>query len=81
MKFGVQFILDKIRIVAESCIARDNENKLSELTVEIANLEKEIVAKIVKLSLLMSQKDKIMQSSLAGGASSLEETFGDGLLD
>ena len=49
--------------------------------MEIANLEKEIVAKIVKLSLLMSQKDKIMQSSLAGGASSLEETFGDGLLD
>lgn len=41
-------------------IAQDNENKLSELAMELADLKKEIAAKIVKLSLLMSQRDKMM---------------------
>ena len=81
MKFGVQFILDKIRTAAKACIARDNETMLNELVVKIANLEKEIVAKTVELSLLVSQRDEMMQSSSARGASSSAETFGDGLLD
>lgn len=42
MKFGVQIMLDKIRTVAESCITRDNENKLNELELEIADLEKKL---------------------------------------
>ena len=66
MKFGVQFILDKIQTTAEACIARDNKNKLSELVVKIANVEKEIATKTVELSLFMSQRDIMMQSSLAG---------------
>ena len=76
MKFGVQFILDKIRAAAEACIAHDDE-----FIRKIANPEREIVSKRAKLSLLLSQRDALMQSSLAGGASSLAETFGDGLFD
>ena len=81
MKFRVQFILDKIQTTAEACIARDNENKFSELVVKIANVDKEIAAKIVELSILMSQNDIMMLSSSAGGASSSAETFGNALLD
>lgn len=36
MKFRIQFILDKIQTAIELCIARDNENKLGELAVQIA---------------------------------------------
>nr|POF07897.1 hypothetical protein CFP56_27477 [Quercus suber] len=81
MKFGVQIILDKIRTTAKACIARDNETKLNELALKIADLEKEIAAKTIELSLLVSQRDEMMQSSLAEGASSSAETFGDVLLD
>ena len=81
MKFRVQFILDKIQTTAEAFIARDNENKFSELVVKIANVDKEIAAKIVELSILMSQKDIMMLSSSTGGASSSAETFGNALLD
>ena len=76
MKFGVQFILDKIRATAETCIVRDDE-----FAMKIANLEREIATKRADLSLLLSQRDALMQSSLAGGASSSVETFGDGLFD
>ena len=76
MKFGVQFILDKIRAAAETCIVQDDE-----FIMKIANLEREIAAKRAELSLLLSQKDALMQSSSAGGASSSTETFGDGLFD
>ena len=76
MKFGVQFILDKIRAAAKACITHDDE-----FIRKIANLEREIAAKRAKLSLLLSQRDALMQSSSAGGASSLAETFGDGLFD
>ena len=76
MKFGVQFILDKIQAAAEACSAWDDE-----LTVKIADLEKEIAAKRVELSLLLSQGDVLMQSSSAGSASSSTETFGDVLFD
>nr|POE49388.1 hypothetical protein CFP56_67316 [Quercus suber] len=75
-----QALLEEIT-AAEACIARDNETMLNELAVKIADLEKEIAAKTVELSLLVSQRDEMMQSSLTGGASSLGETFGDGLLD
>ena len=76
MKFGVQFILDKIRAAAETCIVRDDE-----FTMNITDLKREIAAKRAKLSLLLSQRDVLMQSSSAGGASSSAETFGDGLFD
>ena len=76
MKFGVQFILDKIRAAAETCIFRDDE-----FTMNITDLKREIAAKRAKLSLLLSQRDVLMQSSSAGGASSSAETFGDGLFD
>ena len=76
MKFGVQFILDKIRAAAEACIARDDE-----FTEKIADLEREIATKRAELSLLLSQRDEMMRSLLAEGASSLVETFGDGLFD
>ena len=76
MKFGVQFILDKIRAIGEAIITRDDE-----LTVKIADLEKETAAKRVELSLLLSQRDEIMQSLSTRGASSSTETFGDGLFD
>ena len=81
MKFGVQFILDKLWAAVEACIARDNEIMLNELAMKIANLEKEIAAKAVELSLLLSQRDEVMRSSSARGASSSAETFGDGLFD
>ena len=76
MKFGVQFILDKIWAAAETCIVRDDE-----FTTKIADLERETVAKRAVLSLLLIQKDALMQSSSARGASSSAETFGDGLFD
>ena len=76
MKFGVQFILDKIRAAAEACIAHDDE-----FIRKIADLEKEIASKRAELSLLLSQRDALMQSSPAGGASSSTETFGSGLFD
>ena len=44
MKFGVQFILDKIRAAAETCIVRDDE-----FTMKIDNLEREIAAKRAEL--------------------------------
>nr|POE95555.1 hypothetical protein CFP56_01594 [Quercus suber] len=75
-----QALLEEIA-AAEACIARDNETMLNELAVKIADLEKEIAAKTVELSLLVSQRDEMMQSSLTRGASSSGETFGDGLLD
>ena len=81
MKFGVQFILDKLWVTAKACIACDNEIMLNELAVKIANLEKEIAAKAVELSLLLSQRDEVMRSSSAGGASSSAETFNDSLFD
>ena len=49
--------------------------------MKIADVEREIAAKRAELSLLLSQKDALMQSSSAGGASSSTETFGDGLFD
>ena len=76
MKIGVQFILDKIRAAAKACITRDDE-----FIRKIADLEREIAAKRVELSLLLSQRDALMQSLLAGGASSSTETFGSGLFD
>ena len=76
MKFGVQFLLDKIQVTAEACIAQDDE-----FTVKIVDLERKIAAKRAKLSLLLSQRDEMMQSSLAGVASTSAETFGDDLFD
>ena len=76
MKFGVQFILDKIRAIGEAIITRDDE-----LTVKIADLENETATKRVELSLLLSQRDEIMRSLSTRGASSSTETFGDGLFD
>ena len=63
-KFGVQIILDKIRAAVETCIALDDE-----FTMKIADLKREIAAKRAELSLLLSQKDALMPSSSAGGAS------------
>ena len=54
---------------------------LDELAVKIADLEKEIAAKTVEISLLVSQRDEMMQSLSAGGAFSSVETFGNGFLD
>ena len=54
--------------------------KLAELTVKIADLEKEIAAKVLKLSLLTSKKDSIMLSLATSGGSSSVKTLG-GLLD
>ena len=48
-------------------------------TMKIADLEREIAAKRVEHSLLLSQRDEIMRSSSTRGASSSAETFGDGL--
>nr|POF24113.1 hypothetical protein CFP56_58964 [Quercus suber] len=76
MKFGVQFILDKIRAAAKACITRDDE-----FLRKITDLEREIAAKRAKLSLLLSQRDALMQSSSAEGASPLAETFSDVLFD
>ena len=55
MKFGVQFMLDKIRVAAKTCIVRDDE-----FTMKIADLEREIGAKRAELSLLLSQRDALM---------------------
>ena len=49
--------------------------------MKIADLKREIAAKRAKLSLLLSQREEMMWSSLAGGASSSAETFDDGLFD
>ena len=76
IKFGVQFILDKIRATGEAIITRDDE-----LIVKIVDLEKETAAKRVELSLLLSLRDEIMRSLSTGSASSSTETFGDGLFD
>ena len=54
--------------------------KLAELVVKIAKLEKAIVAKLVKLSILTSQKNSIMLPLPINSGSSSAETFG-GLLD
>ena len=80
MRFDVGFILDWLKTTAASCIVRDGEMKLVELTVKIANLEKEIAAKVLELSLLTNQKDSIMLSFATSGGSSSAETLG-GLLD
>ena len=52
MRFDVGFILNWLKTTAASCIVRDGEMKLAELTLKIADLEKEIAAKVSKLSLL-----------------------------
>ena len=80
MRFDVGFILYWLKTTAASCIIRDGEMKLAELTVKIANLEKEIAAKVSKLSLLTSQKKSIVLSLATSGNSSSIETLG-GLLD
>ena len=71
MKFGVQFILDKIWVAVKACITCDDE-----FIRKIVDLERG-----AKLSLLLSQRDALMQSSSAGSASSSAETFGNGLFD
>ena len=76
MKFGVQFILDKIRAAAKACITCDDE-----FIKKIADLEREIATKRAELSLLLSQRDALMQSSPARGASSSTKTFDSGLFD
>ena len=43
---------------------------LNELAVKIDDLKREIAAKAAELSLLVSQRDEMMQSSSVGGASS-----------
>nr|POE82530.1 hypothetical protein CFP56_75525 [Quercus suber] len=65
---------------AASRIIRDGKMKVVELAMKIADLEKEIVAKSVELSLLTSQKNSIMLSLPSSSGSSSVETFG-GLLD
>ena len=80
MRFDVGFILDWLKTTATSCIIRDGEMKLAELTAKIANLEKEIAAKVSELSLLTSQKESIVLSLATSGNSSFAETLG-GLLD
>ena len=60
MKFGVLFILDKIRVAAKTCIVLDDE-----FSRKIADLEREIAAKKAELALLLSQRDALMQSSSA----------------
>ena len=80
MKFDVGFILNWLKTTAGSCIIRDGEIKLAELTVKIADLEKEIATKSAELSLLTSQKNSIMLSLPTSGGSSSTETLND-LLD
>ena len=80
MRFDVGFILDWLKTTAAACIVRDGEMKLVELTVKIADLEKEIATKVLELSLLTNQKDSIMLSFATSGGSSSVETLG-GLLD
>ena len=76
MRFDVGFILDWLKTTAASCIIRDGEMKLAELTAKIANLEKEITAKVSELSFLTSQKEYIMLSLATSGNSSSAETLG-----
>ena len=73
MRIDVGFILDWLKTIATSCIIRDGEMKLAELTAKIA-------AKVSELSLLTSQKESIMLSLTTSGNSSSAETLG-GLLD
>ena len=80
MKFDVGFILDWLKTTAVLCIIHDGEMKLAKLTTKIADLEKEIAAKVSELSLLTSQKDSIMLSLATNGGSSSMETLGS-LLD
>ena len=80
MRFDVGFILDWLKTTAASCIIRDGEMKLAELTAKIAGLEKEIATKVSELSLLTSQKESIMLSLAISGNSSSVKTLG-GLLD
>ena len=65
MRFNVGFILDWLKTTAASCIIRDGEIKLAELTTKIAHLEEEIAVKVSELSLLISQKESIMLSLAA----------------
>ena len=76
MKFDVGFILDWLKTTVVSCIIRDGEMELVELAVKIANLEKEIAAKVAELSLLTRQKESIMLSLPTSDGSSSAETFG-----
>nr|POF25451.1 hypothetical protein CFP56_15443 [Quercus suber] len=55
MKFGVRFILDKIRAAAEVCITQDDE-----FSRKIVDLEREVATERVKLALLLSQRDALM---------------------
>ena len=80
MRFDVGFILDQLKTTATSCIIRDGEMKLAELTAKIANLEKEIAVKVSELSFLISQKEYIVLSLATNGNSSSTETLGN-LLD
>ena len=80
IRFDVGFILDWLKTTVASCIIRDGEMKLSELTAKIANLEKEIAVKVSELSLLTSQKESIVLFLATSGNSSSAETLG-GLLD
>ena len=80
MRFDVGFILDWLKTTAASCIIRDGEIKLAELTAKIGNLEEEIATKVSELSLLTSQKESIVLSLATSGNSSSTKTFG-GLLD
>ena len=50
--------------------------ELVELAVKIANLEKEIAAKVAELSLLTRQKESNMLSLPTSGGSSSAETIG-----
>ena len=58
-KEEVGFILNWLKTTAASCITHNGEMKLVEHAVKIANLEKEIAAKLTKVSLLTSQKNSI----------------------
>ncbi|KAK9984390.1 hypothetical protein SO802_033915 [Lithocarpus litseifolius] len=53
MRFYVGFILDWLKTTATSCIIRDGEMKLAELTMKIADLEKEIAAKDARIGHLV----------------------------
>ena len=80
MRFDVGLILYWLKTTVASCIIHDGEMKLAELTAKIANLEKEIAAKVSELSLLTSQNESIVLSLATSGNSSSAETLG-GLLD
>ena len=80
MRFDVGLILYWLKTTVAPCIIHDGEMKLAELTAKIANLEKEIAAKVSELSLLTSQNESIVLSLATSGNSSSAETLG-GLLD